>query len=126
MPVYGPADIYQLSMSHPDGSVCHHDFTDEAKRYSMPIASDETRSLPVLECNKGCMEWAAEPRNGWKSHPEQVKFTSTEVENEVAAATDARGGVNIIADAIAAAMRQNVISDGVDIRQKPTARKARR
>lgn len=128
MPLYGPADIYNLSMSHPDRSVCHHDFSKDTDRYPMPIASDETRSLPVLSCNKGCEAWALEPRNGWKLRPEQVKFTQTEIENELAASKDARGGVNVIADAIAAAMKQQqgVLSDGVDVRQAPTrARRTR-
>ena len=127
MPAYGPADIHHLSMTHRDGSQCKHDFSDEAKRWSAPIASDETRSLPVLTCNKGCEEWALEPRNGWKYRPEQVKFTQNEMENEEAASRDTRGSVNIIAEAVAEAMRkQSVLSDGVDVRKAPTMRKARR
>jgi hypothetical protein len=127
MLAYGPSEITHLSMTHADGSTCQHSFRDDEKRYSLPIASDEHRSLPVLECNKGCVEWALEERNGWKMRPEQVKFTQTEVENELAKATDARGGVNIIADAIAEAMRQQAVrSDGVDVRKAPTARKSRR
>jgi hypothetical protein len=127
MPIYGPADIYSLVMGHPDGSSCRHDFSDENKRYSAPIASDETRSLPVLECNKGCTEWALEERNGWKNRPTQVALTQTEIDNEEAAGKDARSGVNIMAAAVAEAMRQQAVrSDGVDVRQAPTrARRTR-
>ena len=127
MPAYGPADIYHLSMTHPDGSACQHSFKDEAKRWSAPIAIDETRSLPVLECNKGCTEWALEPRNGWKTRPEQVAFTQNEIDNELVLSQDSRSGMRLIGEAMAAAMKKQVaLSDGVDVRKAPTARKARR
>ena len=121
MPAYGPADIYHLSMGHPDGSQCQHSFKDEAKRWRAPIASDETRSLPILECNKGCMEWALEPRNGWKQRPEQVAFTQNEIDNELTLSQDSRSGMKLIGEAMAAAMKQQVaLSDGVDVRKAPT------
>jgi hypothetical protein len=123
MPVYGPADIYNLQRG-----TCHHDFSKDADRYPMPIGSDETRSLPVLSCNKGCEEWALEPRNGWKARPEQVAFTQTEIENELVLKGDAGNAFSMIGEAVAAAMRQQqvALSDGVDIRKAPTrARKTR-
>jgi hypothetical protein len=123
MPVYGPSDIYHLQRG-----TCQHSFAKDADRYSMPISSDETRSLPVLECDKGCMEWALEPRNGWKARPEQVAFTQTEIDNEITLKGDAGNAFSMIGEAVAAAMRQQqgIISDGVDIRKAPTrARRTR-
>ena len=123
MPVYGPSEIMHLSRAG-----CQHSFTADKDRYPLPIASDPDRSLPVLECNKGCMEWALEDRNGWKVRPEQVKLTQTEIDNEIANSKDTRGGLQeLMAQAMQQAMQQQVaLSEGVDVRQAPTrARRTR-
>ena len=123
MPIYGPSEIMHLSRAG-----CQHSFTADKDRYPFPIASDPDRSLPILECNKGCMEWGLEERNGWKNRPEQVKFTAQEVENELLNSRDTRGGLQeMMAEAMQQAMRkQAALSEGVDVRQAPTrARKTR-
>lgn len=123
MPIYGPSEITHLSR---DG--CQHSFVADKDRYPLPIASDPDRSLPMLECNKGCMEWGLEPRNGWKNRPEQVKLTQQEVENELINSKDTRGGLQeLMAEAMGEAMRRQVaLSEGVDVRQAPTrARRTR-
>lgn len=77
MKLYGPSDYQDISVTHADGTKCHHNL--KVKRHQMPSYGDQVRSLPVVDCAK-CEKHLL--KEGFASHPEKVRRTADELEFE--------------------------------------------
>jgi len=76
MRLYGPSDYQDLSVTHTDGTTCHHDL--RKGREAIPGYGNQDRTLPVVNCPK-CEQHLLKSE-GFANHPDKVRKTADELE----------------------------------------------
>lgn len=73
--MFGPSDYQDVSVTHTDGTTCHHDL--RKSREAVPGYGDQARTLPVINCAK-CEKHLL--REGFANTPDKVRKTADEIE----------------------------------------------
>lgn len=117
--LYGPSEVIRINIGHEGGMQHAYDFSDEGDRQPAAIASDDERSLPIVETHcDACLAWFYQ--QGWSSDPTVVALTEQERQNQLALAEQTQMNTSAILKQLA----QATLSNGVDVRQAPTRKRA--